>query len=247
MLRILLADDSLPSLAACQALIEKMGHDVHVTDNGLDALKVAKSKEFDLIILDEYMPGACGSHVAQSIRRTKNPNTKVPIIALSGVTSSAERKEMLDKGISGHLTKPITGSDLETLLLRYQSLPEVIIDDTVLISMRDDLGGAVFNKLLKLFKEELQILFERMKKGLHENDFEEVLAVTHIWKNSAALYGAQNLAEKSRKLNELPPSDRQELRRAAEEVLNVARVTLESVENTEINNQKNSTLRTAIQ
>lgn len=230
MLSVLVADDSLPSLAACQAMLEKLGHTVCVAHNGSEALEKAETQVFDLIILDEYMPGLGGSQVAQLLRSLKNPNIMTPIVSLSGVTLEVAKQQMLESGINAHLNKPISLSDISVLLAKYVVADSSAIDSEVISAISADLGQDVFTKLLMLFAAELEQLYGRLSRAVVIQDVDEIAAVTHIWKNSASLYGAHHLADTARKLNEYPPSDNQELIVAAELLLVSAKDTWKSVQ-----------------
>lgn len=225
MLKILIADDSLPSLAACQAMLEKMGHHIAVAHNGEEAHEKAQCQAFDLIILDEYMPGIGGAQVAQLLRRTANPNALTPIVSLSGVTSENLKRQMLDCGVDGHLTKPVSSVNLQAMLQQYVPGKASILDVNIIESMKVDVGEECQHRLLQLFAEELQMLSARLEKAVAEKSRADISAVTHIWKNSAALYGAENLADLARQLNEVPPEVDEALVESAENVLTVAKDT----------------------
>lgn len=229
MLNILLADDSLPSVAAGQAMLEQMGHNVTIAHCGEEALGCALAQQFDLIILDEYMPGMDGSQVAQAIRRSKAPNTMVPIVSLSGASSESRISQILDSGIDGCLSKPVTFDQLVKIIDKFATTSSYTVETEVVGQMKADLGAEVVAKLLKLFAEEIQNLSARLTVAIEKGDVEEVHAVVHIWKNSAALYGARTLADLSRQLNETPPEGREQFMRAAEDVLHAAKETWKSV------------------
>ncbi len=55
-LRILLAEDNAVNQRVAQRMLEKMGHDVVLAANGLEAVQAAKQGQFDLIVMDLQMP-----------------------------------------------------------------------------------------------------------------------------------------------------------------------------------------------
>lgn len=229
MLKILIADDSLPSLAACQAMLEKMGHHVVIAHDGNEAYEQARSQVFDLIILDEYMPGIGGAEIAQMLRRTSNPNALTPIVSLSGVTSTDQQQQMLECGVDGHLSKPVSAVSLQFMLQQYLPGNASILDTTLMASMKADLGEDCQRRLLGLFAEELQMLSARLEKAMTDKSRDDISAVTHIWKNSAAMYGAQDLADLARQLNEDPPEAEAALIESATRVLVSAKDTWKGV------------------
>lgn len=202
MLKILLADDSLPSLMATQIMLEKMGHEVLVATDGDQALALALRERFDLILLDEYMPGLPGSAVTQRIRQSANENNGACIIALSGVHKEQECQRLYDSGIDELIIKPVTADRLQTAVTKHFPISSTSIDASVVSQLYADLGDEVGQRLIGMFVEELVQMSVRISQALKDNDTEEYLAVAHILKNSATLYGASELAAFARQLNE---------------------------------------------
>lgn len=201
-LRILLADDSLPSLMTTQIMLEKMGHEVMVATDGEQALALALRDRFDLLLLDEYMPGLPGSAVTMRLRASTSENNASCIIALSGVHKDEERQRLLDSGIDELIIKPVTADRLKLAVTKFFPISSTSIDADVVAKLIIDLGDEVGQRLLGLFVEELVQMSVRVTQALKNDDLEEFLAVSHILKNSASLYGATDLADFARELNE---------------------------------------------
>ncbi len=201
-LRILLADDSLPSLMTTQIMLEKMGHEVLVATDGEQALALAMRERFDLLLLDEYMPGLPGSAVTMRVRESSNENNASCIIALSGVHKDEERQRLLDSGIDELIIKPVTADRLKVAVTKFFPISSESIDADVVSKLFVDLGDEVGQRLLGMFVEELVQMSVRVTQSLKNDDLDELLAVSHILKNSASLYGAADLADFARELNE---------------------------------------------
>jgi CheY-like chemotaxis protein len=201
-LRILLADDSLPSLMATQIMLEKMGHEVLVATDGEKALTLAMQRQFDLILLDEYMPGLRGSEVAARLRESQNENKNCRIIALSGAHTEEESQRLYGAGIDELIIKPVSADRLHIAVAKYFPDSPASIDTDVVAQLYADLGDEVGQKLIGMFVTELLQMQARISNALEDNNVDEYLAVAHILKNSAALYGAKKLASFARDLNE---------------------------------------------
>ncbi|MBT4512753.1 MAG: response regulator, partial [Chloroflexi bacterium] len=80
--KVLVVDDD-PSMARLiEHILQGKGYQVITTNNGLKALKIARSEELDMIILDLMLPGVDGFEVCHQLR--EEPNTAdVPILVLS--------------------------------------------------------------------------------------------------------------------------------------------------------------------
>lgn len=195
MLQILVADDSLPSLLACKALLSKMGHRVEGVQSASQAFELACAQHFDVIFLDECMPDGRGSEIARRLRARSGFSEHTRIFSLTGMAVA----DVDDKAVDGVLDKPVTAATLSAVL---GSADEAIMDAAVLELMAADLGAEGAAKLLGIFAAELSELGERLNQALVVGDGEAIIAVAHIWKNSAALYGARPLAELAAELND---------------------------------------------
>ncbi len=225
--KILLADDSLPSLYATKAMLEKLGYEVDTADNGDKALSLAMRETFAYLLLDEFMPGQRGSEVARALRETDGPNQQTRIFALTGATESQEQAEILAAGIDAIISKPVNAARLAAELTPADSR-ENILDQSTLDTLQDDLGEATAKRLLGLFAKELAELTQRLASDPGNAD--DVSAVSHILKNSAALYGATELANTAREINEQTQLTRDNAAQAAALLCKLSEQTLSSVQ-----------------
>ena len=119
-LNILVADDSMPSLIATKAMLEKLGCNVMPASDGNAALALAQQYAFDLLFLDERMPGLNGSDVAQTLIEQDGKNQLTPKVSLTGLTDPDEIAHLFSKGITHYLEKPVTKLALEKFLVQWQ-------------------------------------------------------------------------------------------------------------------------------
>lgn len=120
-LSLLVADDNIPSQIATQAMLEKLGCKVVSVNDGDSALALAQQQIFDLILLDERMPGLYGSDVAQRlVSNDAEINRSTPKVALTGLTEPDEILHLFSKGITHYLEKPVTKLALEKFLVQWQ-------------------------------------------------------------------------------------------------------------------------------
>ncbi|WP_259396393.1 response regulator [Pseudoalteromonas sp. SR44-2] len=119
-LSVLVADDSLPSQIATKVMLEMLGCLVTCAENGASALTLAQNEPFDLLLLDERMPGMFGSDVAQQLVRQNTPNNNTPKVILTGLTGDEQIAELFEKGITHYLQKPVTKAVLEKFIKPWQ-------------------------------------------------------------------------------------------------------------------------------
>ena len=107
--RILCTEDDPDSRELLIFVLEAADYDVTVTEDSADALLLAQSKPFDLILVDNWMPGLSGQELTAEIRKF---NKSTPILFYSGAAFDADKQEARDAGAQGYLTKPMGISEL---------------------------------------------------------------------------------------------------------------------------------------
>lgn len=107
--RILCTEDDADSRQLLVCLLEGEGYHVTITGNSAHALAIAKREKFDLILVDNWMPGLSGQELTTEIR-TFNQNT--PILFYSGAAYEVDKQRAIDAGAQGYLTKPGGITDL---------------------------------------------------------------------------------------------------------------------------------------
>ena len=114
---ILLVDDQ-PSVCREVTAFLKDTYTVHAFTSGKDALDYLSSNSTDLVLLDYEMPEMTGYEVLMSIRLNKSTHT-VPVIFLTGETNERMRQEMMGRGATDYLCKPVTSYDLHQCIEKY--------------------------------------------------------------------------------------------------------------------------------
>jgi signal transduction histidine kinase/DNA-binding response OmpR family regulator len=119
-LRILLAEDNLINQKVGARLMEKQGHSVEVTSNGLEALAAFTRETFDLIFMDVQMPVMNGYDATHAIRAAEQGTGRhIPIVALTAHAMTSDREICLQAGMDDYLAKPIHPGELITVLQRW--------------------------------------------------------------------------------------------------------------------------------
>ena len=106
-LRVLVAEDNPGMQQILRALLEAEGHQLTIVSNGRDALAMAASQTFDVILMDVMMPVMDGPTAAQRIRELGGRAGGIPIIALTANALVGDRDRYLAAGMTDYLSKPI--------------------------------------------------------------------------------------------------------------------------------------------
>jgi two-component system response regulator MprA len=113
--RVLVVEDDAPLAATLERVLTAEGHDVEVAGDGNEALRRARERPFDLVVLDVMLPGLDGIAVCKRLRATG----PLPILLLTALGGTEERVRGLDSGADDYLVKPFA---YEELLARVRAL-----------------------------------------------------------------------------------------------------------------------------
>lgn len=101
--RILVADDSETVTTLLRTALQTEGFVVEVAQNGLEAYEMGKRGSFDLVVLDQLMPGLLGVEI---IQRWHEEGVDTPVLMLSGVDDDRTVVESLESGAIDFVRKP---------------------------------------------------------------------------------------------------------------------------------------------
>jgi heavy metal response regulator len=104
-MRILLVEDERKLSAVVKKGLKEVHYAVDLADNGEDALFLAQSNPYDLIILDIMLPGRDGISICRQLRKEKNTT---PILMLTARDDVEDKISGLDSGADDYLTKPFS-------------------------------------------------------------------------------------------------------------------------------------------
>jgi CheY-like chemotaxis protein len=116
-LRVLVVDDNMINRELARAILEPAGVEVSEAQGGREAVEIAQSLPFDVILMDLRMPDMDGRTAVRAIRSEPGPNQHMPILAFSAdgmVDCSAAE----NAGFQGVVRKPISPADLLQALIR---------------------------------------------------------------------------------------------------------------------------------
>jgi signal transduction histidine kinase len=112
-LRVLLVEDNEINMEIVQAMLQKLGLSADPAVNGQEAVEMAVTNRYDLILMDIQMPEMDGL-AATKIIRSRRVTTR--IVALTANTSETDQADYLAAGMNAFLPKPVTMRGLTQLL-----------------------------------------------------------------------------------------------------------------------------------
>lgn len=104
-LRVLVIEDHVDGRETLRSLLQLLGHQVEVADNGLQGVATALAWRPDIALVDIGLPGLDGFEVARRLRTALGH--RVRLVAQTGYGQPGDRERALAAGFDAHLVKPI--------------------------------------------------------------------------------------------------------------------------------------------
>ena len=125
--RILWADDEMELLRSHLLFLERKGYDVVTATNGTDAVELCKQQQFDVILLDEMMPGITG---LQALERIKLIQPTVPVVMVTKSEEENIMNEAVGRNIADYLIKPVNPNQILLSLKKLIHRKELVAETT---------------------------------------------------------------------------------------------------------------------
>ncbi|OZG73364.1 hybrid sensor histidine kinase/response regulator [Hahella sp. CCB-MM4] len=125
--RALVVEDNLVNQKVAAAMLEKLGLETELAQNGEEALKRFKSNRYDLIFMDCQMPVMDGFQATRAIRSYERSSSFVsatPIIAITANAMDGVTEQCMDAGMNDYLAKPIKKDQLEECIKNWLDKPK---------------------------------------------------------------------------------------------------------------------------
>jgi two-component system sensor histidine kinase/response regulator len=119
--RILLAEDNVINQKVALGLLQNIGYNADVANNGVEVLAALAIRPYDVILMDCQMPELDGYETTQRIRADKNMSS-MHIIAMTANAMRGESEKCLEAGMNDYLSKPVRLEALRDMLARW--MPE---------------------------------------------------------------------------------------------------------------------------
>ena len=126
--RILVVDDTEINLSVIQSLLKMTRVKIDTATSGRDALTLALTNSYDLMLIDHMMPGMDGIETLKRLKE-KGKNQSTPAVALTANAISGAREMYIEAGFTDYMSKPVDGDRLELML--YKLLPKEKLEEPV--------------------------------------------------------------------------------------------------------------------
>lgn len=195
---ILIAEDVPMNMLLIKTLIARLYPDVtiHEAHHGVDAVKLMKEVEPELIFMDVQMPQLDGLGATKQIRALeKERGTHVPIIALTAGALQDEKDKCIAAGMDDFLTKPLEKRRIQDVLEKYLArkkdtdhfCKETLLARTASTKLTDE--------LIEIALSSVEARIEKMGNAINSHDTASILNLAHQLKGTAANLSCNLLVE----------------------------------------------------
>jgi len=178
---ILWVDDEIDLLRSQVMFLENKGYDVDTVSNGADAVDMVRETPYDVVLLDEQMPGMEGLETLEAI---KGVRAELPVVLVTKSEEEDLMERALGSQISDYLTKPVNPSQilltckrlLERSQIRQETLSQEYLQSFNEISqvLQEPLSHAEWTTLYrKLVRYDLELSGDEGARQIFQDQFED--------------------------------------------------------------------------
>lgn len=118
-IRILLVEDNVFNQQVALGMLQILGCEVEIANNGKEALERFEKSDFDLIFMDCQMPVMDGIEATKRIRQLPEPKNLVPIVAMTANVLRRDLEACIKAGMNDTMTKPISRQKIQDTLAQW--------------------------------------------------------------------------------------------------------------------------------
>ena len=219
MKKILLVEDNPVNQEVSREILQHLGLQVEIAENGIEAVNAVCKRKYDLIFMDCQMPEMDGFQATTEIRRmeSEKDRPKHNIVALTANAMKGDREKCLAVGMNDYLTKPYTHETIINTLKRWlpaqnwqrekhksETITDTLKNGTKMES--DIVDYDIANGLKAILKDRFGIMIDKFEANaeklineMHEaysaKDMETLRRGAHTLKGSGGTLGAKKLQQ----------------------------------------------------
>jgi CheY-like chemotaxis protein len=183
---ILWADDEIDLLKPHILFLQQRGYDITPVNNGAEAVELSEAKHFDVVFLDEHMPGMSG---LEALSQIKNIKPNLPVVMITKNEEELIMEEAIGAKIDDYLIKPINPSQILLSVKKILDNKRLVLEKTNISYQQE------FRKISMAFQDNMnyeewadiykKLVFWELQLGQADNkDMTEVLESQKIEANT---------------------------------------------------------------
>jgi PAS domain S-box-containing protein len=198
-LKILIVDDMVINQLLAKTILEDIGFETAVAENGKVAIKLLKKNTYDVILMDLQMPEMNGWEATHYIRNKMDTSkSSIPIIALTADVTQKSATECKQAGMDEYVSKPINETDLLNKVIRLVTYKRNTINQkqqeaTKICNLTSLRSKPKFLKvMLEIILKELPVTMKQLATAFENNDWKDLSLKIHSIKPTLSLMGLPN-------------------------------------------------------
>lgn len=224
-LKVLLVEDNEMNQRLALVVLNKLGFEVDVADNGRIAIEHLEKTSYDVVLMDMQMPEMDGYEATAHIRKTMK-NT-IPIIAMTAHALSGEREKCLGYGMDEYISKPFRVEDLlnkiRTVIATRKRIAESHAVVPVVPTTEDHSTGrltnlrylkevtmgdeAMMKEIIGMFGEQVLREMDALRQYIHTEERQAIKEIAHKMKSTVLMVGLQAVADQLLQLEKMAQGD----------------------------------------
>lgn len=119
--KILIVEDNEINAELLTILLDNVGYSADIAENGEVFLEMMKKDHYDLIFMDCQMPVLNGYDATQQYRSSEDPDTHIPIVAVTANTMAGDKEKCIASGMDDYIEKPVSADILKKTMRHWLS------------------------------------------------------------------------------------------------------------------------------
>lgn len=213
-MKLLLAEDNQVNQRVALRVLEKLGYRADVAGNGLEVLDMIEKIDYDLILMDVFMPEMDGLEATKQIIG-KLGDDRPFIIAMTANAMQGDREMCIDAGMDDYLSKPIRVDELQKTFqaygekvfakkgnlieqLQHQKLDTHVINEEdipFLNDMQSEEDLSFFVELIDMYVDDAPNVIQSIVESVEAGNGERIAFYSHKLKGSSLSLGIKAVAD----------------------------------------------------
>ena len=193
--RVLVVDDMKVNREVFAGKAAPWQFTVDEAESGETSIEMVKERDYDLIFMDQMMPGMSGMDAALEIKKLKD----IPIVLLTANTSDEMKKEALDAKLDSFMPKPILiellKNNIEELMPKEKRI--LVTQDPVETTYEIIRQDENYHYVLEAYIEDIEDIIPRLKGYIEEDDLESFRIKVHGIKGTSRQIGKLGIGDLS--------------------------------------------------
>lgn len=189
--KVLVAEDNENNKFLIKILLDKIGLDSFIVENGQEVINEYKNNKYDLVLMDINMPIKDGEEATKELIKAQKDEGlyKIPIIALTANSIEGDKEKYLASGMDDYISKPIEFNRLKQTIAKYLDIKEdeeEIRIDLESIAKDLNLSLSVATMLIKNFLKNIHKDIKKLKLAIENKDYEKTFEFIKQIKDSSS-------------------------------------------------------------